>query len=145
MRAVLQRVSGASVSVNGRKTGDIGRGLVVLLGVRRGDTEKEARWLAEKCLNLRLFEDRHGGLNLSLRDVAGEVLVVSQFTLYADTKRGRRPSFTEACPRDEASDLYNAFIRFLEESGLRVEKGQFGEKMLVEILNDGPVTLIVES
>ncbi len=145
MRAVVQRVSRASVSVNGRPVGEIGPGLVVLLGVKKGDSLEEASWLADKCGNLRIFEDRGGALNLSVRDIHGEVLVVSQFTLYADTRRGRRPSFSEACPRDQALGLYNAFIRFLQESGLRVEKGSFGEKMLVQILNDGPVTLIVES
>lgn len=145
MRAVLQRVSRASVSVGGRKTGEIGRGLVILLGVKRGDTEKEASWLAEKCLNLRIFENRKGHFSLSVRDVAGDVLCISQFTLHADTRRGRRPSFSEACPSDEALGLYDAFIKSMEESGLRIEKGRFGEKMVVEILNDGPVTLIVES
>ncbi len=145
MRAVLQRVSRASVSAGGRKIGEIGPGFAILLGVRRGDTEEEASRLAEKCLNLRIFEDQRGDLNRSVRDVGGEVLVVSQFTLYADTKRGRRPSFTEACPREEALGLYNAFIEFLKESGLRIENGRFGEKMVVEILNDGPVTLVVES
>lgn len=145
MRAVVQRVSRASVLVDGRQVGEIGPGLVVLLGVKKGDSLEEASWLADKCGNLRIFEDRRGDLNLSVRDIHGEVLVVSQFTLYADTRRGRRPSFSEACPRDQALGLYNAFIRFLQESGLRVEKGSFGEKMLVQILNDGPVTLIVES
>ena len=144
MRALLQRVSRASVSVRGEKTTEIGPGLVILLGVKKGDTEREASRLAAKCLNLRIFGDRDQALNLSVRDVKGEVLVVSQFTLYANTERGRRPSFSDACPSAEALGLYNAFIGFLKDSGIRVEKGRFGEKMVVDISNDGPVTLMVD-
>lgn len=144
MRAFLQRVGRASVSVRGEKTAEIGPGLVILLGVKKGDTEGEASRLATKCLNLRIFGDRDQALNLSVRDVKGEVLVVSQFTLYANTERGRRPSFSDACPSVEALGLYNAFIGFLKDSGIRVEKGRFGEKMVVDISNDGPVTLMVD-
>ncbi|MBL7074487.1 D-tyrosyl-tRNA(Tyr) deacylase [candidate division KSB1 bacterium] len=145
MRVVLQRVKGASVSVYGKVVGEIGRGLVLLMGVKEGDGEKQALTLAEKCLNLRVFEDEKGKMNLSVRDIGGEILAVSQFTLYGDCRKGRRPSFVEAAPPQVAAFLYNKFIECLSESGLRVEKGVFGAKMLVNIQNDGPVTLVLES
>ena len=145
MRIVLQRVKGAQVKIDGKLVGRIGKGLVVLLGVREGDGERDAQYLAEKVANLRIFEDYSGRFNLSVTDVGGEVLVVSQFTLYGDCKRGRRPSFTRASPPEEANRLYELFVNLLREKGLRVETGVFGAKMLVGIENQGPVTLILES
>ncbi len=145
MRIVLQRVKGAQVKIDGKLVGRIGKGLVVLLGVREGDGERDAQYLAEKVANLRIFEDYSGKFNLSVTDVGGEVLVVSQFTLYGDCKRGRRPSFTQASPPEEANRLYEMFVNLLREKGLRVETGVFGAKMLVGIENQGPVTLILES
>jgi len=144
MRAVVQRVKEASVSVEGEVVGEIGRGLVVLVGVRQGDTEAEAAYLAQKIANLRIFPDRAGKFNLSALDVGGEVLVVSQFTLYADTRKGRRPSFVDAAPPEVAEPLVERFVELLRQTGLRVETGQFQAKMLVKIFNDGPVTIILE-
>jgi len=145
MRLVLQRVRGAQVKVDDEMVGKIGQGLVVLLGVKRGDGEGDARYLAGKVANLRIFEDESGKFNLSTLDVGGEVLVVSQFTLYGDCRKGRRPSFTQASPPEEAQQLYERFVSFLKGEGLKVETGVFGAKMLVEIENQGPVTLILES
>ncbi len=125
--------------------GRIGKGLVILLGVRNSDTEAEAQYLAEKCANLRIFSDENHNLNLSCLDVQGEVLVVSQFTLYGDTRKGRRPSFIEAAPPTVSEPLYKQFIAYLRDLGLKVAEGVFGAMMQVEIINDGPVTLIVES
>jgi len=125
--------------------GRIGKGLVILLGVRNSDTEAEAQYLAEKCANLRIFSDENHNLNLSCLDVRGEVLVVSQFTLYGDTRKGRRPSFIEAAPPTVSEPLYKQFIAYLRDLGLKVAEGVFGAMMQVEIINDGPVTLIVES
>jgi len=144
MRAVVQRVKEASVSVEGEVVGEIGPGLVVLLGVREGDTEAEAAYLAQKIANLRIFPDRAGKFNLSALDVGGEVLVVSQFTLYADTRKGRRPSFVDAAPPEVAEPLVERFVELLRQTGLRVETGQFQAMMLVKIFNDGPVTIILE-
>lgn len=144
MRAVVQRVRKASVSVGDEVVGAIGPGLVVLLGVKNGDTEAEARWLANKIANLRIFSDQEGKFNLSALDVGGEALVVSQFTLYADARKGRRPSFTEAAPPEVAEPLVEKFVEFLRAEGLKVETGRFGAMMLVEIHNDGPVTIILE-
>ena len=144
MRAVVQRVRKASVSVGGEVVGAIGPGLVVLLGVKTGDTEAEARWLANKIANLRIFSDQEGKFNLSALDVGGEALVVSQFTLYGDAHKGRRPSFTEAAPPEVAEPLVEKFVEFLRAKGLKVETGRFGAIMLVEIHNDGPVTIILE-
>lgn len=144
MRAVVQRVSQASVTVDGRVAGRIGRGLMILLGVKTGDTEAEAEWLAHKIAGLRIFADDEGKFNLSIQDVAGSALVVSQFTLYGDARKGRRPSFSDAAPPEVADPLVRRFVEFLRAEGLSVETGVFGAVMQVEIHNDGPVTLIVE-
>lgn len=144
MRAVVQRVIKASVSVDGEIVGSIGPGLVVLLGVTHGDTEEEARFLANKIANLRIFADVQGKFNLSALEMGGEALVVSQFTLYGDARKGRRPSFTKAAPPEIAEPLVNKLVTFLEEEGLHVETGIFGAMMMVEIHNDGPVTIILD-
>jgi len=145
VKALLQRVSKASVTVEGQLVGHIGRGLVVLVGISRQDTERDAQYLAEKTVNLRLFSDREGKFNLSALDTRGDLLVVSQFTLLADAKKGRRPGFTEAAPPGEAEALFERFLAFLRTSGLRVETGRFQQHMLVEIHNDGPVTVLLDS
>lgn len=145
MRAVIQRVRAAAVTVNGETVGKIGRGLMVLLGVRKGDTEKEAIWLAEKIAGLRIFEDGEGKMNLSLEEVGGSALVVSQFTLYGDTRKGRRPGFDKAAPPELAEALYERFAEYLKSAGIPVETGRFQSRMLVSIENDGPVTLIVDT
>lgn len=144
MRAVLQRVRRGKVSVDGQTVGEIGQGFVILLGVGHGDNEDNARALAEKTANLRIFEDDQGKMNLSVRDIGGQALVVSQFTLYADTRRGRRPSFTDAALPDLARPLVDRFTQFLADQGVPSQTGQFGARMLVEIENDGPVTIILE-
>jgi len=145
LRVVLQRVRDASVEVEGKIVGQIGKGMVLLLGATIGDSEKEVVYLADKCANLRIFEDAQGKMNLSVQEIGGEILVISQFTLYGDTRKGRRPSFTEAMEPKEAERLYLMFIDYLKEKGLRVEQGVFGAKMLVKIFNDGPVTFILDS
>jgi len=144
MRAVVQRVIKASVSVDGKTVGSIGRGLVVLLGVTHDDGEEEARFLAGKIANLRIFADDRGKFNLSALEVGADALVVSQFTLYGDARKGRRPSFTKAAPPEVAGPLVEQFVTLLEQEGLHVESGIFGAMMLVEIHNDGPVTIILE-
>ncbi len=144
MRAVVQRVSQASVIVGEQVVGRIERGLMILLGVKIGDTEAEAKWLAHKIAGLRIFSDDEGKFNLSVQDVDGSALVVSQFTLYGDARKGRRPSFTDAAPPDTAEPLVTRFVEFLRAEGLSVESGVFGAVMQVEIHNDGPVTLILE-
>lgn len=144
MRALLQRVSSASVTVNGRITGQINRGYVILLGVTHSDTEAEADWLANKIAGLRLFEDAEGKMNLSLFDVEGSVLVVSQFTLYGNARKGRRPSFTAAARPEQAEPLVDYFCDKLRQRGLTIATGVFGAIMQVEIHNDGPVTLMLE-
>lgn len=144
MRALLQRVSRAAVSVEGQEIARIGPGLVVLLGVGHGDGEAQVRQMADKVLNLRIFADAQGKFNLSALDVGADVLVVSQFTLYADTRKGRRPSFVDAAPPDVAAPLVDNFAELVRRAGLRVGTGQFGAHMLVEILNDGPVTIWLE-
>lgn len=145
MRALIQRVTKASVSVDGEMTGKIGRGLVILLGIKTGDTDEDARFLAEKCANLRIFADAESKFNLSCLDVKGEALVVSQFTLYGDTRKGRRPSFIEAAVPEISEPLYEKFMEFLQQLGVKVESGVFGAMMQVEIHNDGPVSILVES
>ena len=145
MKALLQRASKASVTVDGEIVGRIGNGLVILLGVATGDTERDAKYLAEKIIGLRIFGDSEGKFNFSVSDVKGELLAVSQFTLIADTKKGRRPSFTEAAPPDEAAALFEKFVSYLRESNLKVETGRFQAHMLVDIQNNGPVTIMLDS
>lgn len=144
MRAVLQRVRRAAVVVEGDRIAEIGPGLLILLGVGMGDTAAEAVWMADKCAALRIFEDAQGKTNLSVLDVAGEALVVSQFTLYANTQKGRRPSFVEAAPPEKAEPLVEAFAARLASHRIPVRQGRFGAHMLVEIENDGPVTILLE-
>jgi D-tyrosyl-tRNA(Tyr) deacylase len=145
MIALVQRVSEASVSVEGRVEGKIGRGLLILLGVHQADTEREVSWVARKCVNLRIFPDDQGLMNRSLLDVDGEALIISQFTLYGDTAKGNRPSFTESAPGDKAKQLYDEFVRVFEQLlGKPVQQGIFGAMMQVYLVNDGPVTLWVE-
>lgn len=145
MRAVLQRVSRAKVSVGNEIVGEIGRGVLVFLGVTGLDTEKDAGYLLEKTLNLRIFEDAAEKMNLSLLDVKGELLVVSQFTLYADTRKGRRPSFIEAAPPEKANSLYEKFISEARKQIKTVQTGRFQAMMDVELVNDGPVTILLDS
>lgn len=146
MKAVIQRVTHASVKVDGETVGSCGQGFLILLGVMAGDDEKEADKLVNKTVNLRIFEDENGKMNLSSLDIGGEMLVVSQFTLCADCTHGRRPSFTLSAPPDEANRLYEYFVRRLKENGIsHVETGVFGADMKVELLNDGPVTIILDS
>lgn len=145
MRALVQRVSKGSVSVEGKIVGAIEQGLVILLGIRSGDTEADARYLAEKCAHLRIFADADSKFNRSLLDVGGGALVISQFTLYGDTRKGRRPGFEEAARPEIAEPLYQCFVQELRRFPIRVAAGVFGAMMLVEIHNDGPVTLLLES
>lgn len=145
MRVVLQRASEAKVTVNNEIVGEIGRGLLVLLGVSAKDSEGDALYLLEKTLNLRIFEDKAEKMNLSLLDVKGELLVVSQFTLYGDTRRGRRPSFIEAAPPDKAERLYNFFVEEAKKQISKVETGKFQAMMDVSLINDGPVTILLDS
>jgi D-aminoacyl-tRNA deacylase len=145
MRAVVQRVRRASVEVNGKITGRIDRGLVILLGVARSDTDTDASWLAEKCANLRIFDNEEGKFDRSLLDVGGRALVVSQFTLFGDCRRGRRPDFIGAAEPALAEVLYERFTAFLRERGIDTATGVFRADMQVEIHNDGPVTLILDS
>ncbi len=144
MRVLIQRVSRASVSVDGQVVSKIGKGLLILLGVGHGDGEEQVQFLAEKIANLRIFEDEQGKTNLSVLDVKGEALVVSQFTLYADARKGRRPSFTDAAAPEVASPLVDRFVELLSGYGVPTKAGKFGEHMLVEIHNDGPVTIWLE-
>ena len=145
MRAVVQRVMRAEVRVGGMVIGSIGRGLAILLGVAREDTAQAASDLAERILNLRVFDDEHGRMNLSLRDSEGDVLVVSQFTLYGDCRKGRRPSFDRAAPPAEARSLYEAFLDALRAKEVEVRTGEFGAMMELDLVNDGPVTLLLDS
>lgn len=144
MRALIQRVSKASVTVEGQTISSIGKGLLILLGVGHGDTEAQSDFLAEKVANLRIFEDEQGKTNLSILDVKGETIVVSQFTLYADTRKGRRPSFIDAALPDVAEPLVNRFVELLRGHGIAAQTGKFGAHMEVEIHNDGPVTIWLE-
>jgi D-tyrosyl-tRNA(Tyr) deacylase len=145
MRAVLQRVTRARVVIDQEVVGEIGRGLLVLLGVSQTDTVEQARWLGDKVVGLRIFNDAEGKMNLGLTDVGGAVLVVSQFTLYGDCRKGRRPSFIDAAGPEIAIPLYEAFIDAVKAQGVATATGRFGAMMQVELVNDGPVTLIVDS
>ena len=145
MRAVIQRVTRASVTVNGRVAGEIGAGLLILLGVGKTDNPESASYLAEKTAHLRIFSDAAGKMNLSLLDAGGAALVVSQFTLYGDTRGGRRPSFIQAAAPEEASRLYQEFVGALRSLGVKVETGVFQADMQVELVNDGPVTILLDS
>ncbi|NLG74019.1 MAG: D-tyrosyl-tRNA(Tyr) deacylase [Chloroflexi bacterium] len=144
MRVILQRVRRGKVSVDGRTVAEIGHGAVILLGIGPQDGEEQARYLVDKIANLRIYEDEQGKMNRSLLDTGGEAIVVSQFTLYADTRKGRRPSFTEAAPPEIASPLVERFASMLAEAGVPTQTGEFGAHMLVEIENDGPVTIFME-
>lgn len=144
MRVVLQRVKHGSVKIGEDTIAEMGPGLVILLGIGPTDGEDEARYLSEKIANLRIFEDEEGKINRSILDMGGEAIVVSQFTLYADTRKGRRPSFTQAAPPEIASPLVNRFAELLAERGVPTQTGEFGAQMLVEIANDGPVTIWME-
>ena len=145
MKIVLQRVSYGSVKVDSKLVGEISKGYVLLFGVGNTDTEKNADFLADKILNFRVFEDNDGKMNLSINDIQGEILVISQFTLYGDTKKGRRPSFTDAAPPEKAESLYNYFVNKLKESPLKIQAGIFRADMKVQIDNDGPVTFLLEN
>jgi D-tyrosyl-tRNA(Tyr) deacylase len=145
MRAVVQRVKQSTVQVDNETVGAIGPGLLVLLGVAREDETGDADFLAEKVSNLRIFQDSQGKMNLSLIDTGGEMLVVSQFTLLADCRKGRRPSFVDAAGPDKADELYRYFVAQVQSRGLRVQTGRFGAMMTIDLTNDGPVTLVVES
>jgi len=144
MRALIQRVKTGKVTIEDRTVAEIAHGLVILLGIGQGDTAEQARFLAGKIASLRIFEDNEGKFNRSILDMGGAAIVVSQFTLYADTRKGRRPSFTEAAPPDVAAPLVDKFANFLREQGVPTQNGVFGAHMLVEIENDGPVTIWLE-
>ena len=145
MRAVVQRVSDASVRVDGQTVGAIQQGLVVLLGVARGDTSRDALYLAEKTSGLRIFEDEHGKMNRSVEDVSGSVLVVSQFTLLGDCRKGRRPGFTDAAEPELADQLYKEYVAIMQQRGIKVATGVFRAEMKVSLTNDGPVTILLDS
>lgn len=145
MRAVVQRVSRAKVTIDGKVTGEIARGLLVLLGVGAGETRADADYLADKVIGLRIFEDAGGKMNLSVVDVEGAILAVSQFTLYGDVRRGKRPSFDAAAPPQPARELYEYFVEKVRSMGIRCETGRFQEMMQVELVNEGPVTILLDS
>jgi len=144
MRVLVQRVKEAKVLVNGQIIGQIGKGILVFLGIAKGNTITQAEWLANKVCSLRIFPDKDSEFNLSLKEIGGEILVVSQFTLYGDCRKGRRPSFDQAAPSSEAALLYEGFIKLLKQQGVKVATGEFGALMQVHLINDGPVTLILE-
>lgn len=145
MRAVVQRVTSSSVSVGGNVIGSIGKGFNVLIGIAKDDTLDDLKYIKDKIVNLRVFHDENDKMNLSLLDVEGEILAISQFTLYGDCRKGRRPNFMDALGGEEAIKLYNEFIKMLKSTGLKVETGEFGADMHVEIHNDGPVTILLDS
>jgi len=144
MRILVQRVKEAKVLINGQIIGQIGKGILVFLGIARGDNITQAEWLVKKVCSLRIFADKNSEFNLSLKEIGGEILVVSQFTLYGDCRKGRRPSFDQAAPPPEALLLYESFIKLLKQQGIKVATGKFGALMQVHLINDGPVTLILE-
>lgn len=145
MRAVVQRVKEASVTVDNKTVGAIDKGLVVFLGVEDGDTEKDTEYMADKIANLRIFEDESDKMNLSLKDISGQILVISQFTLFGDVRKGKRPSFITAAKPESAEFHYEKFINLIEKTDIRIEKGIFQADMLVKIYNDGPVTILIDS
>ena len=147
MRALIQRVKESGVSINGSLHNKIGKGLLILLGIKQGDTESNSEYLAQRCANLRIFEDAEGKMNISVKDIVGEVLVISQFALYADTRKGNRPSFTDAAPPEIAEPLYDSFVNNIrrEIGNENVKTGVFRAMMDVNLVNDGPVTVIIES
>lgn len=145
MRAVVQRVTSSKVSVDGKVIGEIGAGFNVLIGIAKDDTLEDLQYIKDKIINLRVFSDENDKMNLSLLDIKGEILAISQFTLYGDCRKGRRPNFMDAKGGNEAKELYDEFIKLLKTSGLKVETGEFGADMKVEIHNDGPVTLLLDS
>ncbi|WP_434797560.1 D-aminoacyl-tRNA deacylase [Terrisporobacter vanillatitrophus] len=145
MRAVVQKVSASKVTVDEEVVGQINQGLMVLLGVTHDDTSKDVDYMVDKIINLRIFEDEEGKMNLSLKDVGGEVLAVSQFTLYGDARRGRRPSFSDAARPEVANPLYEEFVEKVKNQGINVGTGKFGAHMMVDLTNDGPVTILLES
>jgi D-tyrosyl-tRNA(Tyr) deacylase len=145
MRAVIQRVTSAKVTVDDRQTGAIGEGLLVLLGVHSDDEQKDITWLADKIINLRIFEDDDGKMNYSLKDTKGSMLIVSQFTLLADCRKGRRPSWSEAAPPDKARQMYEDFIQVVANSGITTATGEFQAMMDVSLVNSGPVTILLDS
>ncbi len=145
MRAVCQRVSRASVAIDGKVVSSIGPGLLVLFAASQKDDSEQARWMADKLAGLRIFSDKQDKMNLSVSEIGGEILVVSQFTLYGDCRKGKRPSYSEAARPDKAAILYRAFIELLKNQGIPIKEGIFGAKMQVELVNDGPVTLILDS
>lgn len=145
MKSVIQRVSQASVTIDNVVVGEIQKGFMILLGITHTDTEKDVKWMVDKIAGLRVFEDENGKMNLSLEDVGGELLIVSQFTLYGDARKGRRPSFIDAARPEKAIPLYEKFVEMAKEKGVKVATGEFGADMKVSLINDGPVTLIVDS
>jgi D-aminoacyl-tRNA deacylase len=145
MRIVIQRVSQAKVTVNGKVIGNIDKGMLILLGISKTDSEKEVKFMVEKVLNLRIFDDEQGKMNLSLLDISGELLVVSQFTLYGDARKGRRPSYIDAASPENANKIYELFVSEARKQVKRVETGQFQAMMDVELINDGPVTILLDS
>ncbi|MCR2032853.1 D-aminoacyl-tRNA deacylase [Anaerofustis stercorihominis] len=145
MKAVVQRVKSSKVTINGKIVGNIDKGFNVLFGAEGNDTKKDADYLARKISNLRVFEDENGKMNLSIKDIDGQMLIISQFTLIADTKKGNRPSFVNAMEPKEANELYDYFMKKIEEEGISVKRGIFGEDMLVDIVNDGPVTILFDT
>ncbi|MGN0182040.1 MAG: D-aminoacyl-tRNA deacylase [Candidatus Ornithomonoglobus sp.] len=145
MRAVIQRVTDASVTVDGNTIGRIGHGLLIFLGIGDGDTEADLKYIADKAMGLRIFSDENDKMNLNISDISGEILVISQFTLYGDCRKGRRPNFTSSMEPVKANEMYERFIGYLRENGMRVQHGEFGADMKVELLNDGPVTILLDS